>query len=216
MAFYSARMIDASAPLPDRRTERRHTLLLRVAKLIAPNGEYLCVLRDASAEGCRLQLFHPLPAACGLRLETSENESLAIELIWQSESDFGFRLADGPVTLDSLLLDIGPFPRRAVRMKLHMPVLIHAPQGPRLAHLRDISLRGARFDSDRPLPVGHPIRFEIPLLPALTGKVRWKNGATHGAEFDIGLPLEGLARFLAATSLGEQENPTAPLRCVND
>jgi hypothetical protein len=52
----------------------RFTLLVRAAKLIADGREYLCVLRDASATGVKVRVFHPLPAYQTIELETGNGE----------------------------------------------------------------------------------------------------------------------------------------------
>ena len=53
----------------EQRTAPRFTLLIRAAKLIGPEGEYLCVVRDASESGVSVRLFHPLPATALRALE---------------------------------------------------------------------------------------------------------------------------------------------------
>ena len=42
---------------------------MRTAKLVVDGREYLCVLRDASATGVKLRLFHPMPAGDAIALE---------------------------------------------------------------------------------------------------------------------------------------------------
>ena len=45
----------------DMRGAQRFTLLIRTAKLVSETGEFLCIIRDVSATGLRLRLFHDLP-----------------------------------------------------------------------------------------------------------------------------------------------------------
>ena len=44
---------DEGAPAPEQRNELRITLLIRAAKLIAGDDEFLVVLRDVSRDGAR-------------------------------------------------------------------------------------------------------------------------------------------------------------------
>src|SRR5690606_28940009 len=50
------------------RAAARFTLLIRPAKLIAPQGQFLCVIRDVSATGVSLRASQPRPDGNAVQL----------------------------------------------------------------------------------------------------------------------------------------------------
>ena len=60
---------EESAKTDDSRITPRFTLLIRAAKLICQQGEFICVIRDISSTGVSLRLFHALPRCDSFVLE---------------------------------------------------------------------------------------------------------------------------------------------------
>lgn len=175
---------------------QRYTLLLRAAKLIAPNGEYLCVLRDVSATGLKLKLFHLLTDGGEVAIELGNGQSHAIVPVWQSGGNAGFRFVAGEVDIAPLLQGTGPFPRRAVRMQAERLAQVRSRSGLRQALLRDISLDGARIDCDWSYAVGERLQLDITGFPRLYAKVRWCRYGAHGLVLEQHFALGELARLL--------------------
>jgi hypothetical protein len=193
----------ANAPAPTRpHTDRsaRFTLLLRAAKLIGPAGEYLCILRDVSATGLKLRLFHPLPGGDALEIELANGDRYRIEPVWQARGHAGFRFADGEVALEPLLREQAQFPKRAIRLRSDLPGLLHCEGGACAAILRDISQDGARIECDLPLAIGQALTIEAAPFPPLRAHVRWRKGTAHGVSFVRHFALDELARLLAAAT----------------
>ena len=180
-----------------RRAERL-TLLLRAAKLVCPSGEQLCILRDVSATGIKLRLFAPLPDGESFTLELGCGTAFAIELMWQEESHAGFSFADGEIDLEPLINESGPFPKRSLRLRASLPIEITAGGVTRDAELRDISVEGARFDSEWRYAMAEQVRIAIPGFPEMTGRVRWRYGHGHGVVLARRFALDELARLVAA------------------
>jgi hypothetical protein len=126
----------------DQRCAPRFTLLIRAAKLISPEGEFLCVVRDASETGVSVRLFHPLPANVPLTLEMPNGDCLALERVWEEEGKAGFRFAD-QIDIERIVESPSRFARRAVRVNVDVPcellVGIRRIQGqdPGRGHARD-------------------------------------------------------------------------------
>jgi hypothetical protein len=186
-----------AAPTVDQRSGKRFTLVLRAAKLVAPVGDYLCVLRDVSEGGVKLRLFHDLPAIRPLELELGNGLRHRVEPVWQRGDLAGFRFVRGPVILPELLGMTGPFPRRGVRLRAELPVTVSGPDGTHAATLRDISLDGARIDSATIHPLSARLVIASGQLPAIPGRVRWRSGQAHGIAFERHFALDELARLLA-------------------
>ena len=78
----------------EERATPRFTLLIRTAKLVCDSAEYLCVIRDVSAEGVSVRLFHPLPIeteGVELVLEMQTGDCHPVTLIWQKPGEAGFQ-----------------------------------------------------------------------------------------------------------------------------
>ncbi len=193
----SSKVRSAKSPPHEQRQSQRFTLLLRVAKLITAEGEFLCVLRDVSDRGLRAKLFHPLvtPAAC--ELELGSEVRYRLQRVWQRADQAGFRFADGPLAAQQLIEETGPFPKRHVRLRLAqpVPVLLAANQVTLPAQLWDISQHGAAVLLDQRLAIGLELRIDALHLPALIARVRWRRGGLHGLVFQQGFRLDELAQL---------------------
>lgn len=178
------------------RQAQRLTLLLRAAKLIGPAGEQLCILRDVSASGIKLRLFAPLPEGERFTLEMSCGASFPIEPVWQADSHAGFRFLEGEVDLEPLLNESGPFPKRPIRLRANLPIQVTAGGITREAELRDISLEGARFDSEWRYAMAEQLRIAAPGFPEHVGRVRWRYGHGHGVVLSRRFGLDELAQLI--------------------
>lgn len=175
----------------------RFTLLVRSAKLIIDGREYLCVLRDASATGCKVRLFHPLPPFATLALETASGERFPMELMWNREDHAGFRFFD-MVNVQRLLDDKGTaYPKRQIRLKTEEDIIILANGQEIRAVMRDISQQGACIESPLRLMLRQPVRIEAAAFPPIYAKVVWRQQPRHGLVFDRGFLMEELAQHIA-------------------
>ena len=50
------------------------------AELICDDSEYLCIIRDVSATGVRLRIFHALPPSRTFQLELATGERFEIDV----------------------------------------------------------------------------------------------------------------------------------------
>ncbi len=108
-------MPDAPEGAADLRGAGRIALLIRSAKLIAPEGEFLCVVRDASEGGVSVRLFHPLPHGEPLMLEMPNGDRHTLERVWEEKGRAGFRFT-GPVDITRIVEGPSLFARRAMRV----------------------------------------------------------------------------------------------------
>lgn len=92
---------DGAAPREER-VAPRFTLLIRSAKLIGAQGEFICVIRDVSTSGISLRGFHTLPSEGPLRLELQSGETHAIEEVWRRGHESGYRFLE-PVEVHDLV-----------------------------------------------------------------------------------------------------------------
>jgi hypothetical protein len=177
----------------DARSAPRITLTLRTAKLVAPDCELLCVLRDVSRTGFKARLFHPLPDESRFVLDVGNDTQFTVEAVWEDDGHAGFQFAQGPVDLDALLAEHGRFPRRHLRLNLAAPVLLWFGNESRQAAVRNISQSGAMVIADAPLPVGARLVLAEPHLGEVAARVCWRRHLTHGLVFASPFRFDELA-----------------------
>lgn len=187
----------AIGPEPTRRIEDRNAprfaLMLRVAKLVADEGEFLCIIRDISATGLKLKLFHRLPPVAKLRLELANGSHYSLVVVWEGPGEAGVRFLN-KVDVEAFMAEASPFPKRPLRLRISLPARIRARDMRGQAIIHDISQHGARIESGARLAVQQPLHLEVPGMPPLSGWVRWRRHPEYGLAFEHGFRLEELAK----------------------
>jgi hypothetical protein len=191
--------LSAGLPPPDTNVEElrdapRFSLIIRSAKLVCESGEYLCVVRDISATGCRLRLFHEPPPYNHLFLELANGERYAIERIWARDGHAGFRIAQ-PIDVNEFVVEPSPFPKRPLRLRLELPARVVAGAMISPATLRDLSQKGGRIETICHLAMDQQVRLEVDGLRAVYAKVRWRRKNAYGLVFDNTFRLDELAQL---------------------
>lgn len=176
----------------EQREGPRINLLIRPAKLVTPAGEFLCVMRDVSAGGCKVHLFHALPDAPAMVLELGNGDRYDVEPVWVRGDKAGLRFVD-IVPVEYLLNEEGVFRKRPVRIRVCVPALVVAGRDACPVTLRDISQQGARAEGDAAVVVDQRVRLEIRGIPNVVAKVRWKRAGALGFVFEETYRLDELA-----------------------
>jgi hypothetical protein len=190
-------MPEVTPPQPtDEREEPRFTLLIRAAKLIAPQGEFICVIRDVSQTGVSLRGFHVLPVGSSLSLELRTGQRIALEPIWSRGYEAGFRFAQ-PVDVAALVAEAGSFPKRQLRLNIPFRVELAMLGGRVRAQVLNLSQQGARIECDSLLAIEQPVRLCSGPLPEVRARVRWRSDREYGLAFDDTFSLSQLALFAA-------------------
>jgi len=180
-------------PETDLRAAPRVSLLIRPAKLIAPSGEYLCVLRDASATGVKVRCFHPLPAQ-SMVLELGNGDRYDVERMWEQGDHAGLRFRHA-VPVEYLIRESGPYAKRPLRLRVTLPGLLVAGRDVLRVTIRDLSQQGARLECDEQLAIDRRFRLEIPGVAPIVAKVRWRRLPAVGLVFEETFRLEDFARL---------------------
>lgn len=180
----------------DQRGAERFALLIRTAKLVTELGEFLCVVRDVSATGVRLKLFHALPDVARMALEQANGEFHFIEKVWEADGHAGFRFS-APIAVHAFIAEASPWPRRPVRLRVRLPGLLHADGGASAVWLNDLSQAGGRIECPRHLAVEQRVKLEVAGLPPLIANVCWRSSPDYGLVFQQAFALADLARLTA-------------------
>jgi PilZ domain len=190
----------------DQRSDNRVSLLLRAGKLIAEQGEFLCIVRDVSAGGVKVKLLHDLPQARSFDLELANGESYPLELVWQNEGNAGFRFLERPIDLVTVVDEPSRFPKSGIRLRLEMPISIKLGAELHSAKLCDLSQHGAQIEIEPGLAIGQRVSLCAKGFAELESRVRWRRRGAHGLVFQRGFRLDELARLSAQL----RASPAAP------
>lgn len=187
--------IDPVGPGEDRRGASRFTLLIRTAKLIDGDREYLCVIRDVSRKGVKLRLYNDIPAGCRFTLELANGEQFVVEQIWGRDGFGGFRFPD-PVELERLIeVERGPFPTRKLRLRTRIGARLAWGGKSHEVTVENISQQGAALVCEEFLSLDQLVRLECPGLPPVYAKVRWRRQPGYGLIFEQTLAFEDLVKL---------------------
>ncbi len=176
----------------ERRDEGRIALLIRSAKLVCDIGELLCVIRDVSASGVKLRLFHPLPPGDRYELELANGERFEIFKVWEEEGQAGFRF-EKAVDLGHIVAEESQFPKRPVRLKLDADAIICVAGQSCAATILDLSREGVRVQTSVPLAISQKLRIWADDLPELDAIVRWRRKPEFGLVLPRVMSFEELA-----------------------
>lgn len=188
--------LSESSSLNEQRSANRVALLIRSAKIGCAHGEFLCIVRDVSENGLKLQLFHDLPDCETFVLELANGDRFDILPVWQKDNRAGFRF-DRSVELHKILAEESCFPKRPIRLHLTERAVISVAGQSCAAKVCDISREGLRIETDFPLMLAQKLRIWSDHLPALDAVVRWRNMPSYGLVLPNVLSFEELAVIAA-------------------
>jgi hypothetical protein len=179
---------------PDQRSVPRVTLLIRAAKLIADDAEFLCVVRDASEAGVSVRLFHPLPSDTGLTLEMPNGDRHPLERVWEEDGKAGFRFSE-PVEIERIVEGPGRFGKRPVRVRVEIPCVLVLGDRRIRATIGNLSQQGALVSTCEHLALAQRIKIEAEGLPEIAAKVRWRREEDYGLSFEDTFQFAELAEL---------------------
>ena len=186
------RIADSCEAAVDQRAAPRFTSLIRSAKLVSGQGEFVCVVRDVSSSGVRLRCFHDVPHDPSMALELQNGELLEIERVRDDGHDASFRFRE-EISVERLVRETSLYPRRLLRLNIAIPLTLRTLAGQIAAVTENISQQGCRTECALPLALAQGVVVESPHLPGIRAKVRWRQGGVCGLVFDDTFTLKDFA-----------------------
>ncbi|RZI60867.1 MAG: PilZ domain-containing protein [Zymomonas sp.] len=187
---------DAVPTTADQRGAPRFTSLIRAAKLVSTQGEFVCVMRDVSTSGVRLRCFHAFPNEQSMALELPNGELFEVERVRDEGLEASFRFVDD-APIERLLAECRKFPRRQLRLNIAIPLTLRTLAGPISAFTQNISQQGCRIECATPLALSQSLVIESDHLPGIRAKVRWRRDGDCGLVFDDTFTLRDFALHAA-------------------
>lgn len=181
------------APAPEQRRAQRFTLLIRAAKLVCREGEFLGVIRDASESGISMRIFHPLPTCDHMWLELQNGDRYGVNLVWQDEQRAGFRFGS-TANIKRIIESPSRFTKRPVRLNLTAPAEIEAMGRCEYATIQDISQQGAKVACSSSFAIDQRVKLRAKGLRETFAKIRWRREGACGLVFEDTFQYGELAR----------------------
>lgn len=196
----------------ERRGEKRHLALLRVALLHTGASNDLCVVKNISASGLAVRVYRDLASGAKVRIEFRSGESLEGSVVWKRDEDVGIAF---PKTIDveavlASTWTIQPGKRRNLpRIELSCDGRLKRGTETHAVVLQDISQGGARVRIGRLVDPGAVV-LSLPGLPPMCGVVRWARDTLVGISFNECISFETLARWIQQQA-AKESSPMALL-----
>ncbi|MET4133014.1 hypothetical protein ABIE62_002159 [Porphyrobacter sp. MBR-155] len=194
--------LDQQPPITgeEMRAAPRFTLLIRAAKLISAQGEFVCVIRDVSETGVSVRLFHTLPGCKNFALHLAGGATYELTQVWERGNEAGFTFVN-TVAVQQLISESGEYPKRGLRLGLCFPVTIASLSQRLEGVVENLSQQGARIACDGLLAIDQSVRIEVPTVNGemreVRAKVRWRRDSHYGVVFDDTFALGDFARLAA-------------------
>ena len=181
----------------DLRAAPRVGVLIRPAKLVTPDRQFLCVIRDLSETGLSVRVFHELPDRDEYCIELQNGDRIMAQVMWQDEDRLGLRFAER-ADLDRLVSSPSRFAKRAIRIELDCEASLGFLGRELPARISDISGQGAKVICDEHLMLASNVTLKAAGLPETRAKVRWRRNGAYGLVFEDTLQMSELAQTVAA------------------
>lgn len=184
-----------TASVSSRRAPRIKTLI-RSAKLITKQGEFVCVVRDVSRTGVRVRLFHALPDEPQMALQMPTGSTYELRPVRQIENEAGFEFVS-EVDVETLVNEASDYPKRALRFSIFFPILVSAPDGRWEGVVENLSQQGARFECEGLFAIDQTLKLVgqegAEGFSEIEAKVRWRRDNAYGVVFDNTFSLNDFA-----------------------
>jgi hypothetical protein len=189
-------------PLREQRSEARVVSVFRLAKL-AGAVEELCLIRNISAHGVKLEVFSPKAVGDRVAVDFGDGRPHPAEVRWVRNDCIGLVFAETINVADTLASVPAPGDRRARRLRLPLELAAGLSLNRERSdcQLIDISQGGAKIRVQAPLAPGDRVGLDIAGLGTLAGSVRWVRDGHAGIAFAPTLPYRQLARWIASAPL---------------
>lgn len=180
----------------DRRAGDRHLTLFRVGTVLIGGRRELCLIKNISAGGMKLQLYCPVAVGQPLGIELKTGVSVAGRVSWVRDGQVGVAF-DAPIDVVAILAHDSKGPRpRMPRIETDAPLCVRHGASTYRLRASDISQGGVKVERAAGLPVGAEVVITLPGLAPQPGVVRWIEQGSAGLSFNLPLPLSELVAWL--------------------
>ena len=170
---------------------------LRIAKLVAPQGEQLMRIREVSAGGLMADVGFAVPVGDQVSVELSAQQ-IPATVTWTRQGSVGLKF-DQSVDLGELLAGRKPrhgFRPRPPRLEVGCKASVKLGDSYYTVDVHDISLAGMKVEPIGEYCLGKKVVVAVESLKPIRGEVRWFSEGRAGIVFDKPLQFEALAEWI--------------------
>jgi hypothetical protein len=190
--------LSTAVPRPvERRADERLIPLLKVAKLIGPDGDRLMRLRNITAGGLMAEIAECPAVGEQVEVELS-SQRIPSSVIWIRDGLVGIKF-DQSVDLGELLAGRKPrhgFRPRPPRLAVDCKASIRVGKSYYTVDVHDISLGGMKVEPIEEYCVGKDVVVMVDSLKPIKGEVRWFSDRRAGIVFKKPLEFDELAEWV--------------------
>lgn len=190
--------LSTAVPRPvERRADERLIPLLKVAKLIGPDGDRLMRLRNITAGGLMAEITECPAVGEQVDVELS-SQRIPSSVIWIRDGLVGIKF-DQSVDLGELLAGRKPrhgFRPRPPRLAVDCKASIRVGKSYYTVDVHDISLGGMKVEPIEEYCVGKDVVVMVDSLKPIKGEVRWFADRRAGIVFKKPLEFDQLAEWV--------------------
>lgn len=197
----------ALASVQERRKGQRHMTVFKVARICGGDTDDLCLIRNISAKGVKVETLLPLLEGEHVTIEIRSDRHLQGVVHWSRDGSAGIQF-DDPIDVEQTLgksaarqggkLARAAKQARAPRFARSAQASLRCERQWLAARVANISLSGAHIMAPHAESL-HPsdhVTITIDGLGVIGGAVRWLNAESVGIQFDRPLPFRQFEYWL--------------------
>lgn len=185
----------------ERREWQRHISIFRVGRLVVDGRDQLCVVRNISAGGAKIECNNPPATHLKVRVDLRSDRMLDASVRWTRAREAGLAF-DTPIDVAEILREERPSIRRtlprAPRFIRTGSVKIMAGHGSYEGAITNISINGIGVRTDGAFAKDEPVIVVIDGLGATHAFARWQANGEVGLRLNSPLSYKALADWLDA------------------
>lgn len=192
---------EEAIPIEDRRRgSQRYVTVLKVGKAVVDGHDQLCLVRNMSREGAKLDIFHDVTKDQKITIELRSDKIVTGTVRWVGDHAAGIEF-DEPVEVAAMLQGrpnrsvLRRLPR-APRFLANAKIEIKHDNGKAPGQLVNISLHGLCAEIEGRIRNDEKVIVSIEGLPSRSATVRWIHETMAGIHFDMPMGFSELARWL--------------------
>lgn len=191
-----------------RHGSERYVTVLKVGRAVVDGQDQLCLVRNMSREGAKLDIYHEVQQNQKITIELRSDKVVTGTVRWVGDHAAGIEF-DNPVDVSDMLQGR---PQRSVLRKLPRSPRFIAQAHAHLQHekgtilsgeLINISLHGLCMETVDEAKVADHVVARVEGLPPRSATVRWVREGMVGLHFDMPMGFSELAHWLENHSRGE-------------
>lgn len=190
----------ASGEGQERRNSERYVTVLKVGRASVGGHDQLCMVRNMSRDGAKLDLYHEVQENQKITIELRSDKVVTGTVRWVGDHAAGIQF-DEPVDVSDMLQGR---PTRSVLRKLPRAPRFPAQAKVHLDHdngviagqIINVSLHGLCIGTAEKIRVDDQVVARIDGLPPRRASVRWLREGMVGLHFAMPMAFSDLARWL--------------------